>query len=142
MERNAPRFFAHQGGSVSCRGIRGAVCAEGNDPKAILAATRGLLEKIVAANGMAEKDVASVIFTTTGDLDTAYPARAAREMGWTEVPLLCMQEMEVANSLSHCIRVLVHWNTDRAQHEIRHVYLGEAQALRPDLGPKVLMEEE
>ena len=127
---------------MTCRGIRGAVCVEGNDPDAIIGATRRLLESIVAANGVPEEDVASVIFTTTGDLDTAYPARAAREMGWTEVPLLCMQEMEVTNSLSHCVRVLIHWNTNHAQDEIQHVYLGAAQALRPDLGPKVLMEEE
>lgn len=127
---------------MSCRGIRGAVCARGNSPKAILAATRGLLEKIVTANGIAEVDVASVIFTTTADLDTAYPAQAAREMGWTQVPLLCMQEMAVTSSLSHCIRVLIHWNTDHAQDEMRHVYQGEAQALRPDLGPKVLIEGE
>ncbi len=126
---------------MGCRGIRGAVCVEENEPDAILTAARRLLDSIVAANGVAYEDVASVIFTTTGDLDTAYPARAAREMGWTEVPLLCMEEMEVKDSLPYCIRVLIHWNTNHAQHEIRHVYLGAARALRPDLGHTILMEE-
>lgn len=118
---------------MTCRGIRGAVCADANQADAILRATRRLLERMVAANGLSVADVASVIFTATADLDAAYPARAAREMGWADTPLLCMQEMAVAGSLPRCIRVLIHWNTDRAPHEIRHVYLDAARALRPDL---------
>jgi chorismate mutase len=74
-----------------------------------------------------------VIFTATSDLDAAYPARAAREMGWVHVPLLCMQEMAVVGSLPRCIRVLVLWNTDRPAGQVRHVYLRRARALRPDL---------
>lgn len=116
-----------------CRGIRGAICVDINDAGAIVAATRELLERIVAANGVAADQVASVIFTATPDLDAAYPARAARDMGWANVPLLCMQEMVIAGSLAHCIRVLVLWNTERTPDQIRHVYLGEARALRPDL---------
>jgi chorismate mutase len=118
---------------MTCRGIRGAVCAEANRADAILEATRTLLERIVTANDLSPTDVASAIFTATPDLDAAYPARAARELGWTQVPLLCMQEMHVAGSLTRCIRTLIHWNTDRAPGEVRHVYLGEARTLRPDL---------
>lgn len=118
---------------MACRGIRGAICVEINDAGAIIAAARELLERIVAANDLAVEDIASVIFTATPDLDAAYPARAAREMGWVDVPLLCMQEMIVAGSLPRCIRVLVHWNTDLPSSEIRHVYLGKTRALRPDL---------
>jgi chorismate mutase len=118
---------------MTCRGIRGAVCAEDNQADAILSATRALLQRLVAANGLSIDQVASAIFTATPDLDAAYPARAARELGWTQVPLLCMQELAVAGSLPRCIRVLIHWNTDRAPAEIRHVYLGAARALRPDL---------
>jgi chorismate mutase len=118
---------------MSCRGIRGAVSVDDNTPEAILSATRELLERIVASNGLAVKDVVSVIFTATRDLDAAYPARAAREMGWATTPVLCMQEMNVTGSLLRCVRVLVHWNTDRSPGEIQHVYLGEARALRPDL---------
>jgi chorismate mutase len=118
---------------MTCRGIRGAICAEANEEEAILRATGRLLEGMVAANDLCVDDVASVVFTATADLHAAYPARAAREMGWVDTPLLCMQEMAVAGSLPRCIRVLIHWNTDRALDEVRHVYLGAARALRPDL---------
>jgi chorismate mutase len=118
---------------MTCRGIRGAICADANQADAILTATRTLLERIVAHNDLSPDQVASAIFTTTPDLDAAYPARAARELGWTQVPLLCMQEMPVAGSLPRCIRVLIHWNTDRTPNQIHHVYIGAAQGLRPDL---------
>lgn len=118
---------------MAYRGIRGASSVDANDADTIVAATRGLLERIVSANDISVNDVASVIFTATPDLDAAYPARAAREMGWVYVPLLCMQEMTVVGSLPRCIRVLVLWNTDRPPDQIRHVYLGRARALRPDL---------
>jgi chorismate mutase len=118
---------------MTVRGIRGATSVDVNDAEPIIAATRELLERIVAANGLATEDVASVIFTATSDLDAAYPARAARDMGWVHVPLLCMQEMAVVGSLPRCIRVLVLWNTDRPAGQIRHVYLRRARALRPDL---------
>ena len=116
-----------------CRGIRGAISIEINDAGAIIAATRDLLERIVVANGVSVRDIVSVIFTATPDLNAAYPARAAREMGWVNTPLLCMQEMMVVGSLPHCIRVLIHWNTGLAPEQIRHVYLGHAHVLRPDL---------
>lgn len=118
---------------MTCRGIRGAVTVSANEAEAILAGTRDLLEHLVAANGVFEEDVASVIFTVTPDLDAAYPARAAREMGWVNTPFLCMQESPVAGSLPRCIRVLVHWNTDLPPGRVQHVYLGGARALRPDL---------
>jgi len=106
---------------------------EENTTASIKAATRTLLESIVAVNALDVADVASVIFTATPDLDAVYPAVAAREMGWSNTPLLCMQEMAVRGSLPRCIRVLLHWNTDRAQVDIHHIYLGEARALRPDI---------
>ncbi len=116
-----------------CRGIRGATSVDINAAVAIITATRELLERIVAANDLLVEDVISVIFTATHDLDAAYPARAAREMGWMNTPLLCMQEMVVAGSLPRCIRVLVLWNTDLSPDQVQHVYLGRARALRPDL---------
>ena len=127
---------------MTCRGVRGAICAEANEIDAILTATNKLLERIVADNDLQPTDVTSAIFTATPDLDAAYPARAAREMGWTRVPLLCMQEMNVVDSLPRCIRVLIHWNTNRAPDEIQHVYLGEARKLRPDLAEEKPTEEE
>ncbi len=118
---------------TTCRSIRGAICVEANEAEAITRATRELLEHIVAANNISVEDVVSVIFTATPDLNAAYPAPAAREMGWVHVPLLCMQEMAVADSLPRCIRVMVFWNTELPPDQIRHVYLGKARALRPDL---------
>ena len=118
---------------MSCRGVRGATSVEENNRHAIIAATRELLERMIAANGIMIEDIASVIFTTTNDLDAAYPARAAREMGWTEIPLSCVQEMTVVGGLSRCVRVLLLWNTETPMHAINHVYLRRASILRPDL---------
>ncbi|MGC9397127.1 MAG: chorismate mutase [Anaerolineae bacterium] len=118
---------------MACRGIRGAVTVEENTVAAIKAAVRTLLECIVAANVLDVADIASVIFTATPDLNAVYPAVAAREMGWVHTPLLCVQEMAVQENLPRCIRVLLHWNTECAQADLHHVYLGEARLLRPDL---------
>ena len=122
---------------MPCRGIRGAITVEHNKVEEILEATRVLLQVIVLKNdlsaGNITQDLVSVIFTMTKDLDAVYPAVAAREIGWTNVPLLCMQEMDVDGSLEQCIRVLIHWNTEREQAEMQHIYLGEARSLRPDL---------
>ena len=117
---------------MPCRGVRGATTAAANTPEAILSATRELLETLVAANDLAPSDLASGIFTTTPDLNAAFPARAARELGWTEVALLCTHEMDMPGGLPHCIRVLLHWNTDKAASAVVHVYLRGAKSLRPD----------
>ena len=118
---------------MACRGVRGATTVEVNSAEEIRASTRELLMAMVAENGIAVEDIASVIFTSTSDLDAAYPAVVAREMGWGQTPLLCTQEMRVVGSLARCIRVLLHWNTEEAPSEVIHIYLREAQALRPDL---------
>ena len=116
------------------RGIRGATTVSADEPHLILQATRELLEEILEENkGMQPEDVASAIFTVTDDLASTFPAQAAREMGWSQVPMLCAREIPVPNSLSRVIRVLVHWNTQIPQSEITHVYLREAVKLRPDL---------
>ncbi len=117
---------------MAIRGIRGATVAQADTPAAIRAATRELLQALVEANELALDDIASVIFTVTGDLTAEAPARAARELGWEAAAMLCMPEMAVAGGLARCIRVLVHWNTDRRPDEIRHVYLHAAAQLRPD----------
>jgi chorismate mutase len=115
------------------RGIRGATTANANTRDAILDATRELLETMVKTNFINFDDIASAIFTMTSDLDAAFPASAARSLGWTHVPLLDACAPRVPNDLPRCIRVLIHWNNERAQNEIAHVYLREARALRPDL---------
>jgi chorismate mutase len=118
---------------MTCRGVRGATTVEHNNREEILTATRQLLALMVSRNGIDKQDVASAIFTTTVDLDAEFPALAARQLGWLDVPLLCGHELSVPGSLPHCIRVLVHWNTDRKQSEIEHIYIRDAVRLRPDL---------
>ncbi len=118
---------------MRCRGIRGATTAAENSREAILAATRELLTLLVARNAVALDEIASVFFTVTDDLDAEHPALAARELGWREVALLCAREIPVPGGLGRCIRVLLHVNTDKTQSELRHVYLGEAMRLRPEL---------
>lgn len=116
---------------------------ERNDREEILRATRELVALMVRQNGIDKQDVASAIFTTTIDLDAEFPALAARQLGWGDVPLLCGHEIHVPGSLEKCVRVLVHWNTDKPQSEIRHVYVRGAVKLRPDLYevPPVDLEE-
>jgi len=116
------------------RGIRGATTVTVDEPELVLQATRELLEAILEENeGMQPEDVASAIFTVTDDLASTFPAQAARQMGWGLVPMLCAREIPVPNSLLRVIRVLVHWNTEILQSEIKHVYLRDAVKLRPDL---------
>lgn len=118
--------------NVRCRGVRGATTCESNTREAILAATRELLELLIARNGIDPAEIASAIFTTTSDLDAEYPAVAARAIGWTDTALLCGNEMLVPGSLRGCIRVLVHWNTERRADQIVHIYIRGAANLRPD----------
>ena len=123
---------------MAVRGVRGATVAEKDDPENILSATCKLLNTILTENpDMVLEDIASVLFTVTDDLLSIYPAKAAREMGWNQVPLICAREIPVPGGLSGCIRVLIHWNTDTPQSEIQHVYLGAAASLRPDLSGKL-----
>lgn len=119
---------------MSVRGVRGAVVVAEDRPEAVLAGTRELLEAILAANPtLAVKDLAGALFTVTHDLTSVHPARAARELGWVDVPLMCSLEIPVPGSLERCVRALLLWNTELSAQEIHHVYLGEAARLRPDL---------
>jgi chorismate mutase len=118
---------------MPCRGVRGATTVAANDREEILTATRQLLALMIRLNGIESSDVASAIFSTTRDLDAEFPALAARQLGWLDVPLLCGHEISVPGSLPLCIRVLLHWNTDKEQSQVDHVYVREANRLRPDL---------
>ena len=117
---------------LMCRGLRGATTVTRNDPDEILEATRELLTMLVRVNDIEIDDIASVYLTTTRDLDATYPAFAARQLGWFDLALLCGHEMDVPDGLPLCIRVLIHWNTTKAQSELGHVYLREAKSLRVD----------
>ena len=118
---------------MACRGVRGATTTGANEEELILTATRQLLQEMVTANDIAPTEIASAFFTTTPDLDAAYPARAARQLGWMEVPLMGACEIAPPEALARTIRVLLHWNTTKKQSEIRHVYSNGAEVLRPDL---------
>lgn len=119
------------------RGIRGATTAPANSGEGIVEATGELLAELVRLNGIQREEIALAWFTTTADLDTEYPALAARRMGWTSVPLMCTNDMVVSGpnprSIASCIRILLLYNTDKAQSEMKSAYLRGAQAIRVDL---------
>jgi chorismate mutase len=117
---------------MPCRGVRGATTVESNSPEEILKATRQLLALMIRQNDIQPEDVASAIFSTTTDLDAEFPALAARQLGWIDVALMCVHELDVPGSLRRCIRVLLHWNTDKAPGDIVHIYIKDAAHLRPD----------
>ena len=122
-----------------CRGIRGATTVENNTKEDILAATRELLQMMIEGNDLKAEAIAYAYFTTTPDLNAEFPAVAARQLGWTNVALLCGHEMNVVGSLPKCLRVLVLFNTEKGAEEIVHVYIKGAENLRswPDTPERV-----
>lgn len=115
------------------RGIRGAITASGNSKDAILSSTKELITKMIALNKVKTADIAGIIFSATKDLNADFPANAARKLGLLSVPLLCTNEIDVPGSLKKCIRALMLVNSNKAPSSIKHVYLGGARKLRPDL---------
>ena len=116
------------------RGVRGAITVDANTEQAILDATLELLRAIIRMNEVDADDVAGVLFTVTSDLNAAFPAEACRRLpGWTHVPLMCAQEVPVPGALPRCVRILMLVNTTKTAAEVRHVYLRDAERLRPDL---------
>ncbi len=128
---------------MKCRGVRGATTVDDNSREAVLQATRQLLALMIRENGIETDDVASAIFTATTDLNAEFPALAARQLGWLDVPLLCANEIGVPGALPRCVRILIHWNTAASQKDVVHIYLRDAIKLRPDLSdfPPVDMKE-
>ncbi len=115
------------------RAVRGATTVVADEPSLIREAVTELLDAMLNDNDIVPADVVSAIFTATPDLVSEFPAHAARLYGWSDVPLLCAQELPVAGALPRCLRVLVHAETRRQRHETRHVYLRDAVLLRQDL---------
>ena len=113
-----------------CRGIRGATTAEANTGEAIHGATAELLQALIDGNSLEERDVASVIFTMTPDLNAVFPAAAARRLGWNSTALLGAVETNVPGSLNRCIRILILVNTDKESGELVNVYLRGTETLR------------
>jgi chorismate mutase len=119
---------------MGVRGIRGAITVDEDTPDQIRAAARELMEEILQRNQITNfDDVISAVFTTTHDLTSAFPAEAARAIGMSFVPLLCAQEIPVPGAMPRCLRILLHVNTNVSPRDIEHVYLRDAQRLRPDL---------
>lgn len=119
------------------RGLRGAVTIEKNEEQHIVDATERVMRELIVKNNIDAEKVASVFISVTEDIDAAFPAKALRLLeGWTYVPVMCMREIPVQNSLKMCIRVMIHLNTNIPQEEMEHVYLEKAVSLRPDLKQK------
>lgn len=116
-----------------CRGIRGATSVTANTKEEILAATKELLLKMIDSNKIDKEAVACVFFTATPDLNAEFPALAARQLGWTDVALLCGQEINVPGSFPKCLRILILYNTDKRADEIKHVYIRGTEVLRQGL---------
>lgn len=120
------------GAPVRLRALRGATTAASDDAASVAAAVRELIEAITVRNAIAPDDVLSAIFSATSDLRSLYPAAVARELGWHDVPMLCVREMDVDGAPARCVRVLLHLSVERGR-PLRPVYLHGAGALRPDL---------
>ena len=119
------------------RGVKGATTSNSNSSKDILQATEELMTELINSNAIEEKDVAAVQFTTTKDLNSEFPAVAAREkIEWNNVPLMCSHEFDKPGALEKCIRILILWNTKKLQEEIIHLYIKKAKVLRPDISNK------
>ena len=120
------------------RGIRGAITVEINTKEEIIEKAKELLVTLKKENDFKIDDIVNVFFSATPDLNAAFPAQAARELGWDRVPLFDMQEIEVSGSLSKCIRALIQINCQKSQTEIKHCYLRGAEILRKDLVKETL----
>lgn len=118
---------------MAVRAVRGATQIERDDRDELLEATTELLTTVLERNGLMPDDLISVVFTATPDLRSEFPAYAARQMGITDVPLLCASEIDVPGAMPRVLRLLAHVETDRPRADVRHVYLRGAAALRTDL---------
>jgi chorismate mutase len=118
---------------MAVRALRGATTIDEDTPEQITLRVQELMNRLLEANGVAHDDLISVFFTATADVISMFPATAARGLGLGDVPLICAQEIPVAGAMDHCIRVLVHTETDLPRSDLHHVYLQRAKALRDDL---------
>ena len=118
---------------MTTRAVRGAIQVDADERDQVLAATTELLTEVLLRNALTAEDLISVVFTATPDLVSEFPAYAARQMGITDVPLLCASEIAVPGAMPRVLRLLAHVDTERPRAELRHVYLRGAAQLRTDL---------
>ncbi len=126
-------WFRLKGARVAVRALRGAIQISGNERQAILDGTSTLVQALLERNNLRSEDIISIVFTATPDLTAEFPAYAARQLGLTDVPLLCAVEIDVPQAMPRVLRLLAHVSTDLTRPDLRHVYLGGAAALRTDL---------
>lgn len=118
---------------MTVRAIRGAIQVHADEVDPIVSGATELLSAVLAENALSPDDVISILFTLTPDLTATFPAVAARRLGLVSVPLMCATEVAVPGSLPRVVRLMAHVDTDRPRSAIRHIYLGGAAVLRPDL---------
>lgn len=118
---------------MAVRAVRGATQVSADDRELLLTAAAELVQEVLDRNGLVPDDLISVVFTATPDLRSEFPAYAARQLGITDVPLLCATEIDVPGAMPRVVRLLAHVETTRSRAELRHVYLHGAAALRTDL---------
>jgi len=126
--------------STVCRGVRGATTVQDNSADEIEKSARELLALMIRANGIEPEDVASVVFSTTPDLNATFPSIAARQFGWNDVAMMCVHELDVPDALPECLRILIHWNTTKSASEINHIYVKGAVKLRPEFGENLVVD--
>ena len=118
---------------MAVRAVRGAIQVDADERDLVLEATTELVSTVLGRNGLSKDDLISVVFTATPDLTSEFPAYAARQMGFVDVPLLCASEIAVAGAMPRVLRVLAHVETDLPRSEVKHAFLRGAAALRRDL---------
>lgn len=119
--------------TAAVRALRGATTVDADTAEQVRARTVALLQAMLDRNGVHHDDIISVLFTATGDIHSVFPATAARDIGFGDIPLICARELEIVDATPLCIRVLMHLTTERARDQLRHVYLEGAAGLRDDL---------
>jgi len=119
--------------SSAVRALRGATTVDADTPEQVEERIHALLRQMFERNEIHHDDLISSIFTATPDINSAFPAAAARAFGLGDVPLLCAQELDIDGGAPRCLRVLIHLNTERTREGLHHIYLEGAQGLRDDL---------
>lgn len=118
---------------MAIRALRGATTIDFDTASEVSKYTKDLLVQMLEKNEVNKDDIVSILFTSTSDIHSAFPAAAARELGMGDVPLMCAGELDIVGSTPLCIRVMMHFESPLARSELRHVYLRGAKGLRDDL---------
>jgi chorismate mutase len=119
--------------AVAVRALRGAITIDDDSSEEVVARTAELLNEMMALNDVSKEHLISIVFSATSDITSEFPAAGARRLGISDIPMLCTKELDIIGAIPRVIRVLMHLETDKGYDTLRHVYLGDAKALRTDL---------